>query len=292
MRFWETFLKTICRIFTAKYHGKIKANSLESMLKKSVHMIDEQTLDEMRTFVKNLQTTSGGFADKGGNSDLYYTLFGCFIAEALGLDQVMPLLKDYVKEVVCTKPPKGVYLKSAIILWAKLFGNETFPPVLRRKTITNIKNPDHQPALYTDFINLLAAYYSEDYSGLNQVKKRIETNHKRTELPCSVTAAQLILLDIFGKPTQEMMNELNAFYKKNGSFSATIHTPVGDLLSTAVALYALRFANADLRLIKPDCLNFIDSLYVDGGFCATATDVEPDVEYTFYGLLALGALNE
>jgi len=77
---------------------------------------------------------------------------------------------------------------------------------------------------------------------------------------------------------------------KNGSFAAVKNAPVGDLLSTGVALYALKVAGADIRKIAPDCLEYIDSLYSDGGFCATILDPDPDVEYTFYGLLALGAL--
>jgi hypothetical protein len=292
MRFWETFSKTIFKIAAANLLDKISANSLESVLKKSIHMIDKHTVDEMKTFIKTQQTTSGGFADKGGNPDLYYTLFGFFIAEAIEVDEVMPLLKEYVKEIVHINPLKGVYLKSAVILWAKLFGYATLPPALRIKSTANIQNPDHQPALYTDFINLLASYYSEDYSGLYQVQKRIKTTIVLAGMPCSVTAAQLVLQDIFRKPTLELKIQLNSFYRKNGSFSATRHTPAGDLLSTAVALYALKFVNADLRPVKPDCLNFIDALYLDGGFCATAIDTDPDVEYTFYGLLALGALYE
>jgi hypothetical protein len=38
-------------------------------------------------------------------------------------------------------------------------------------------------------------------------------------------------------------------------------------------------------------MNFINGLYVDGGFSAVQADTVTDVEYTFYGLLALGALN-
>jgi hypothetical protein len=65
---------------------------------------------------------------------------------------------------------------------------------------------------------------------------------------------------------------------------------MGDLLSTGVALYALRFVKHDLRIMKPECLEYVDSLYANGGFCATVLDPGADVEYTFYGLLALGAL--
>ena len=83
---------------------------------------------------------------------------------------------------------------------------------------------------------------------------------------------------------------VRSFYRENGGFTALNHAPYEDLLSTGVGLYALNFINADLRLMKPECLDFIDSLYENGGFRSTQTDFETDVEYTFYGLLALGSL--
>lgn len=71
---------------------------------------------------------------------------------------------------------------------------------------------------------------------------------------------------------------------------ATKTTKAADLLSTAVALYSLYFAGADLRKIRPACLDYIDSLFHNGGFSANSIDPDTDIEYTFYGLLALGAL--
>lgn len=292
MRFWETFSKTIFKFAAKKSLRKIRTNSLESVLKNGIRVIDPQTLTEMRTFVKNRQTESGGFADKGGNCDLYYTLFGCFIAEAIEVQEIMPSLKEYLKKVVHSNNLKGVYLKCAVILYVKLFGYESLPMVLQRKLYTGLHQQENQQPHYTDFINLLAYYYSEDYPGLYKVQKRIKTNKTNSEMPCSVTAAHLVLQDCFGNPVQELTDRLNLFYRNNGSFSAIKLAPLGDLLSTAVALYALKFVNYDIRMIKPDCLIYIDSLYSEGGFCATASDTDPDVEYTFYGLLALGALSD
>jgi hypothetical protein len=291
MRSWERFSKTIFRLAADKYLRKIRENSFERVLRNSASMIDSLTLSEIKKFVRNKQTSSGGFADKGGNCDLYYSLFGYFIAEALEINDVMPSLKEYVKNVVQTSGLKGVYLKCAVILYAKLFGNETLPIDLQRKTFGGVQKKESRQETYSDFFNLLAYYYSEDYSGLIKVQKSIRTNITSTEMPCSLTAAHLILQYCFGKPVKELNDRLYSFYRNNGSFSAIKMAPVGDLLSTGVALYALRFINSDLRKIRPDCLNFIDSLYCDGGFCATTFDTDPDVEYTFYGLLALGALS-
>jgi hypothetical protein len=283
MRFWETFSKSIFSLVAGGSLQKIRENSVETVLAKSVRMIDNETLDAMRAFVRNRQTSQGGFADRAGKCDLYYSLFGCYIAEALGVPEVMPSLKEYVKKIVLTGNLKGIHLKCAIILYVKLFGTENIPPVLNEQ--------ETQLTPYSDFLNLLSYYYSEDYQALYRTQKKVKTSITGVEMPCSVTSAHLILQHCTGKSVKELEIRLSEFYRNNGSYAAVKGSPAGDLLSTGVALYALRFVNYDIRNIKPDCLVYIDSLYSEGGFCATVFDPDPDVEYTFYGLLALGALS-
>jgi hypothetical protein len=284
MRFWETFSKSIFSLVAGGSIQKMSENSLETTLAKSVRTFDDETLDEMRAFVRNRQTSLGGFADRAGKCDLYYSLFGCYIAEALVIPEVIPSLQEYVKNVVQTNSLNGIHLKCAIILHIKLFGSKNMPSVLNKK--------ETQLYQYSDFLNLLTYYYSEDYMSLYQTQKRIKLSDTAKDIPCSVTSAHLILQDCIGKPVTELKIRLNKFYRNNGSFAAVKGTIAGDLLSTGVALYALKFVNHEIRIIKPDCLAYVDSLYSDGGFCATNFDPDPDVEYTFYGLLALGALSD
>ena len=60
-----------------------------------------------------------------------------------------------------------------------------------------------------------------------------------------------------------------------------------DLLSTAVALFTLRLVGAEAR----DASDFIHAHWLDnGGFAPTIFDDYSDVEYVFYGILALGAI--
>ena len=78
----------------------------------------------------------------------------------------------------------------------------------------------------------------------------------------------------------------------DGGFFAVPMAPLPDLLSTATALHALSGLHADLGKIREPCLDFIDTLWTSkGGFHGTWTDDVLDVEYTFYGLLALGHLS-
>jgi hypothetical protein len=150
---------------------------------------------------------------------------------------------------------------------------------------------------YTSFMGFLALYYLEDFVSLFKLIKSLNHSistsahpHISTSTPCPVLAAFSVLQTISGKKDPLTEERLKKFYHENGGFVAVKNAPCEDLLSTGVALYALHFLDADIRLIKPQSLSFVDDLYDNGGFRATQTDFETDVEYTFYGLLALGAL--
>ena len=68
--------------------------------------------------------------------------------------------------------------------------------------------------------------------------------------------------------------------------------PIPDLLSTATALHALSGLQRDISDIQERCLDFIDSLWTNEGAFHGHWDDEPlDVEYAYYGLLALGHLS-
>ena len=84
---------------------------------------------------------------------------------------------------------------------------------------------------------------------------------------------------------------------ETGGFRASEVAPVPDLLSTVVALFTLRLiGKATGRRAKlgnehpQSALSFIEAHWLDmGSFAPTILDEYSDVEYLFYGLLALGS---
>lgn len=73
----------------------------------------------------------------------------------------------------------------------------------------------------------------------------------------------------------------------SGGFYASDMAPIPDLLSTAVALFTLRL----IGVKAVDASDFIQAHWLDsGGFAPTLYDDYSDVEYVFYGLLALGTV--
>ena len=61
---------------------------------------------------------------------------------------------------------------------------------------------------------------------------------------------------------------------------------------TLGSLQALRKLGADISAVRPGCLAFCRSLFAEGRFAGHEGDTALDGEYTFYGLLALGCLEE
>ena len=73
---------------------------------------------------------------------------------------------------------------------------------------------------------------------------------------------------------------------ETGGFYASEQAPIPDLLSTAIGLFTLRLIGKEVK----DATPFIEAHWLDnGGFAPTIYDEYSDVEYVFYGLLALGS---
>jgi hypothetical protein len=292
MKSWERFLRIIYRTAAKPFLKKYKAKSLESVLGKSLNLLDESAQAEIRARVLKFVSNEGGFADRGGRSDLYYSLFGCFVAEALSLNEITPPLKAFVSTKVKDPSLSGVNLYCGAILYSKLFGEDDYSEKLREKVKNERRSNSAEKTDYSIFLSTLALYYLQDYQSLRKLLSQKSKFKFNAETPSTVVGAEAVLHLLALKSIKGFEDKLMTYYRGKGGFVALQKAPIPDLLSTAVALYALHFIDSDLKGIKPDCLNFIDGLYLNGGFRATDLDFDIDIEYTFYGLLALGALAE
>jgi hypothetical protein len=290
MKFWESFSRNIFKLAAQPRLARVRPKLIESVLAGSASMLDSEMIAEIRSFVIRNQTPQGGFSDRAGKCDLYYTLFGYYVAEALAVTEVLEPLRDYVVATVKANRLSGVHRYCGAILYTRLIGLDDTTAKLRREIVADLAQSDSKQPEYSGFLALLALHYLEDYLHIQLIASRYARSLSLRGHPCPVVAATAVILGMTGKHQPEAVEILKTFYRGEGGFSALHQAPAEDLLSTGVALYALHFLGADLRLIKPDCLSFVDALYDDGGFRATAYDSISDVEYTFYGLLALGSL--
>lgn len=289
MKLWGKLSETSFRFLAKPYLHTFEERSPESTLTRSLNLLNDESIDSLKIFVIGRQTASGGFSDRAGRADLYYSLFGLFVSEALGMKEVMPGLRRYVESEILRGNIGGVHLHCAAILSSKLNCDNYNRSYFIDKLRVTSSSPSQQPA-YHYFLNLLSSWYLNDYAGLLLISRKLKSLESESLLPCPVLAAYTVLRKSFRKNVEGQKADLLSYLKDNGGFKAVHNAPVSDLLSTAVAVYALRFAGHDLRTMKPGCLEYIDSLFGDGGFGGNEIDTETDIEYTFYGLLALGSL--
>lgn len=291
--------KLSVNIFKSVFRGPLalfSGKSPEVMLRSALDLLDDETVARLKRGVAGSAHPSGGFTDRAGQPDLYYTLFGTFLTEALELSELQGPIRQYVENTLCDDSPlrdhnmEGIHLYCASILVSKLSLNENLRKELRRRIRKNLSRPSSKQPVYTAFVTLLACYYSGDTMGILRIRRQLQNIARKEAQPSPVIAALMVLRHTFHGKTADLVRQVREYYDGAGGFRALKSAPVADLLSTAVVLYALRYVGEDLRLIKPDCLRFMDALYHEGGFAANALDPDTDVEYTFYGLLALGSL--
>lgn len=107
-----------------------------------------------------------------------------------------------------------------------------------------------------------------------------------------VTAAAATALALAGAPEESSLVWLEARYTEEGGFLAWPEAPRPDLLSTGVALMALRMGGRDLSARTSATVEFVERCMGEFGLMCAMPGISPagDSEYTFYGLLALGGL--
>jgi prenyltransferase beta subunit len=272
----------------------------------------------VREFFVRQQCADGGFPDRTGRSDLYYTVFG--IEGLLALQAPLPSekLEAYLNVQGTGEGLDFVHLCCLARCRSALAGNNPAAiPIAWRQAVVNrveaFRSGDGgynvlpaQPAgtAYGCFLGL-AAYQDLGLAMPNplgpvQCLKFLETpdgawaNERAIKLGATnSTAAAVTLLRQLAMPIDRAVGDwLLSRQHPEGGFLAVPSAPLPDLLSTATALHALAGLQCDFSSTKERCLDFVDTLWTnEGGFHGHWGDDWLDCEYTYYGLLALGHLS-
>jgi prenyltransferase beta subunit len=267
-------------------------------------------------FLRSQQQPQGGFGDREGKRDLYYTVFG--MEGLIALEQSLPWerLVEFLLEYGEGEKLDLVHLSCLIRCWADLpLSFRTRQPtqgLLRRlqsfravqggyglspRALTgsiygcfmavaafqDLNQPVPDPEQVVDFV-----------IGLRDANGGFANGQ---DLPVALvpsTAAAVCLLHELApeRLDERMARWLLSCRHPQGGFRSHPETLLPDLLSTATALHALAVMHADLQQCQEPCLDFLDSLWnARGGFCGHWEDGHLDCEYTYYGLLSLGHLS-
>lgn len=235
----------------------------------------------LRQTVSLAQRPDGLFPDRSGRGDLYYTLFGlclAYVSEAKidraacerTLERMTPA--DLVHRAALAHSRnllKLMKLPRAIQSLPFSAPKLDFPDLPDSAFPQGDRFSPYSCFLRNDATSDLAPYRLPDglYSNLKG----------SPEYGVAATAAALCL-----HPDETTATALAGLQNPDGSF------PGGDLLSTAVSLYALKRTG---RKAQCDVRGFLSGCFRPTGlFAAVPADPFGDLEYTVYGLLAMGAM--
>ena len=276
-----------------------------------------ESAELVRQFLESQQNEDGGFRDRDGKSDLYYTVFGLDGLLALQAEIPGARVAAYLKSFGDGEGLDFVHLCCLARAWATIStqGRTHSEPaaaeILRRIEAFRARDGGFHSVRGSESGTAYAAFLAvgayqdlkmewHDSLRLVQSLKFLETNdggwaNERNAKVGSTnsTAAAITALRNLNVPVNPSAGDwLLAQCHPEGGFLAAPGAPIPDLLSTATALHALAGLQAPFDGVKEKCLDFIDTLWTnEGAFHGQWADDDVDCEYTYYGLLALGHLS-
>jgi len=267
------------------------------------------------TFLDGQRNKKGGFNDRGGESDLYYTVFGIEALIGMQYDISGDALKRYLQQFTEIYSLDLVHLSCLARCWSDLPKTMQcgIPADAIIKCLYTFSTPDggyHVTKgnttgnVYGAFLAL--GIYQDLQVPIPDGERLFNTvvlsqcadggyaNDQNLQVGLTpVTAAAVVIAKQLNMSLPDSVGDwLMARCYIEGGFFAAPMAPMPDLLSTATALHALSCLKRDITPIKEISLDYVDSLWQNkGSFYGNWGDEILDCEYTFYGLLALGHLS-
>jgi prenyltransferase beta subunit len=271
----------------------------------------------VQRFLLEQRHPDGGFQDRAGQSDVYYTVFGLEGLIALQADADLPIDDTiaYLRRYGGGESLDFVHAACLARAWAAIkhqgLDDRTRDAIAARLEVFRSADGGYHQApqaargtVYGAFL-ALGAYQDlqRELPHADRLLASIATLRARdggyanhAESPVGLTTSTAAAVAIHRQLERPMDAAaagawLLARHHAQGGFTASPTVPIPDLLSTATALHALATLHVPIAPIQESCLDFLDTLWTNrGGFYGSWADDGLDCEYTYYGLLALGHL--
>jgi prenyltransferase beta subunit len=271
-----------------------------------------ESRDLVAGFLRRSLNGDGGFQDRSGESDLYYTVFGIEALLALG-EPAPPNSSSYLRQFDDGASLDFVHLACLARAWGSASGLNPAMSAGILSRLESFRSADGGFAVTASALTgsayacFLAMAAFEDLGAtvpdgdrmlgcLESVRAADGGYANRPDAEEGSTpataAAVMVMRHLDVAPDAAVSRWLLDRCYTRGGFFAAPRTPMPDLLSTATALHALAALHADIDHLRESCLDFVDTLWTSaGGFYGSWADTTLDCEYTYYGLLALGHLS-
>ncbi len=263
-------------------------------------------------FLRRQQNADGGFRDREGCSDLYYTVFGIDASLALRMELDKARLRSWLAGFGAGEGLDFVHLCSLIrCLSFAGFEEEQAAGLRLRLDAFQAEDRGFHPSpgspISTAYGNFLAYGAWQDLRGSIPEALRLAQSFQHLEVgdgswanerrvgagsTTATAAAVAVLRDRRISVNDATVGWLLARLHDQGGFLASSQAPAPDLLSTATALHALAGLDVSFRPFRELCLDYLDTLWTnEGSFYGHWQEETLDCEYTYYALLALGHLS-
>jgi Prenyltransferase and squalene oxidase repeat len=284
-----------------------------------------ESTELVRQFLLGRQTDDGGFQNRSGQSDLYYTVFALDGLLALDKGEVPSRVSksyaaarnflgrfgsgtglDFVHRCCLTRAWATVGSSGKLDRAPSRLGPELAAGIESFRSGNGGYHPEPGSPEGTAYGAFLALGAYQDLGlALPAPERLVESLVPLETSPggwanevqlktgaTNATAAAVAVLRNLGRPIKPSVGKwLLDQAHPQGGFRAVPGAPIPDLLSTATALHALAGLEVSFTDLKEPCLDFLDTLWTsEGGFHGHWAEDHLDVEYTYYGLLALGHL--
>lgn len=238
-------------------------------LRQGTEVLEEGVKEQVRSFVRSQMMDDESFMNRGGKSDLYYTMFGWMLCYVLNIETDKAKREAYINNVEARKLDvlhKTVFEQCRLV-------DELLRKGLWRGAIGNWGRRHHIEEFFGLFVK-------------HTVGRSVNGEAARLLVGSDATKSHRTVVEREEK--KEALEYIRGMQDETGGFLANEGAAMPDMLTTAVALFTLKAFGMKARF---EAVDFVDVHYrEDGGFMPNLLDEESDVEYVFYGLLALGSL--
>jgi len=301
--------------------------SLYEAAERGVKNITLESRKLIKDFIYSQWSEHGGFVNRSGEVDLYYTAFGLDCAAALKLEINKNKAKEYLNRFTDIEALDSVHLVSLNRCWRRV---GEVPKIIKdsisRRTVSELSlladklkllthdgpgdstieiNHVNKIKFYEIFVLLTEAEISL-WSLMAELGRKLVLpfnilNESVGSLiidyvggTTTVVAAVTMMFDELRVKNRFLVEHLLRMQCENGGFFASPRAKKPDLLSTAAAVHALSYVMGDCYkyYINVEAhAGFVEDLWKEsGGFVADLTDNQADCEYTYYGLMCAGNL--
>ena len=291
--------------------------SMLDVVRRGAGRLDPEARSAIIDFVRGQACPEGGFAGRSRDPDLYYTMFALDSLAALA--ETCPA--EGTSQLLCASLPLADLDLIHQVCWVRCAAHIrrlgqplSGAPSARAwaDSIAACRAADGgyateaggQASAYGAFMAALAygdlgmplpdvSLLVASLGGLKAGDGGYANQPGRPTGQTPATAAALAVTARYGgAPVRPVVEWLCNQFTVDGGLRANPFAPAADLLSTATGLFALSLHDA----VPPGCQaavsDYVDQLWADsGGFVGHVLDEVADVEYTFYALMALGAVS-